>query len=105
MTAHAAWLPDGRRLHLQHGPIDLILEAWGPPAAVAAAYARATARFAPLLDELVAELPALRSPDPTPLAGDTARRMAAAVAPFRPDLHHPDGRRRRRRRRHRSSPR
>jgi uncharacterized protein len=84
MTAHAAWLPDGRRLHLQHGPIDLILEAWGPPAAVAGAYARATTRFAPLLDELVAELPALRSPDPAPLHGETARRMARAVAPHRP---------------------
>jgi ApbE superfamily uncharacterized protein (UPF0280 family) len=84
MTAHAAWLPDGRRLHLQHGPIDLILEAWGSAPAVAAAYTRATTRFAPLLDELVAELPALRSPDPGPLAGETARRMARAVAPFRP---------------------
>ena len=84
MTAHAAWLPDGRRLHLQHGPIDLIIEAWGRPAAVASAYARATARFAPLLDELVAELPGLRSPGPRPLAGETARAMAEAVAPFRP---------------------
>ena len=36
----AAWLPDGRRLHLQHGPIDLILEAWGAAQAVRAAYAR-----------------------------------------------------------------
>jgi ApbE superfamily uncharacterized protein (UPF0280 family) len=84
MTAHAAWLPDGRRLHLQHGPIDLIVEAWGDPAAVARAYAAAAERFAPLLDELVAELPALRSAGPAPLRGDTARRMAAAVAPFRP---------------------
>ena len=85
MTAHAAWLPDGRRLHLQHGPIDLILEAWGPPAAVASAYARATARFAPLLDELVAELPALRSPGPAPARRrDRPRAWPRAVAPFRP---------------------
>jgi len=84
MTAHTAWLPDGRRLHLQHGPIDLILEAWGPPAAVASAYARAAARFTPLLDELVAELPALRSADPGRLHGETARRMARAVARHRP---------------------
>ena len=80
----AAWLADGRRLHLQHGPIDLVIEAWGPPAAVAAAYARAQIRFDGLLDELVAELPALRSPDPGPLKGPVARAMAAAVAPFRP---------------------
>jgi ApbE superfamily uncharacterized protein (UPF0280 family) len=84
MTAQAAWLPDGRRLHLNHGPIDLILEADGPPAAVRAAYARAVARFDPLLDELVAELPALRSPDPGPLEGSVARAMARAVAPFAP---------------------
>ena len=32
--AQAAMLPDGRRLHLQHGPIDLIIEAFGEPAEV-----------------------------------------------------------------------
>jgi hypothetical protein len=81
-AAQAARLPDGR-LHLHHGPIDLILEAWGPAEAVALGEARAVARFAPLLEELVAELPALRSED-APVAGPVARRMAAAVAPFRP---------------------
>ena len=30
--AQAALLPDGRRLHLQHGPIDIIAEAFGDPA-------------------------------------------------------------------------
>jgi ApbE superfamily uncharacterized protein (UPF0280 family) len=77
---------DGRRLHLQHGPIDLIIEAWGEPEAVAAAYDAAWARFAPLLDELVAELGVLRTPLPgdgsVPLEGPVARRMAAAVAPY-----------------------
>jgi hypothetical protein len=77
-------LPDGRRLHLQHGPIDMIVEAWGPPAAVAASYRAAARRFDGLLDELVAELPALRSPNQGPLRGPVARAMAAAVAPFRP---------------------
>ena len=84
MTAVARLLSDGRRLHLQHGPIDMIVEAWGPPAAVAAAYRAAAARFDGLLAELVAELPALRSPGPEPLHGPVARAMAAAVAPFRP---------------------
>ncbi|MEC7464039.1 MAG: UPF0280 family protein, partial [Pseudomonadota bacterium] len=28
--AQAGLLSDGRRLHLQHGPIDLIVEAFGP---------------------------------------------------------------------------
>lgn len=81
----AARTPDGSRLHLQHGPIDLIVEAWGEPADVAGAYRRAWDRFRPLLDELVAELPALRRPfdpgSPT-LSGSVARRMAAAVRPF-----------------------
>lgn len=83
MTAQAHLLPDGR-LHLHHGPMDLIVEAWGEARAVRAAHAAAWARFAPLLDELVAELPALRSADPPALKGPTARAMARAVAPFRP---------------------
>ena len=57
--AIAALLPDGR-LHLQHGPIDIVAEAYGERPAVRAAHARAAARFATILDELVAELPALR---------------------------------------------
>lgn len=80
----AALLPDGRRLHLHHGPIDLIIEAFGSDEAVGRAYARATARFAPLLDELVTELPALRSAvgaDAPAVTGATARRMVAACRP------------------------
>ena len=81
--AVVARLPGGR-LHLQHGPIDLILRLDGAPEAVAAGERAAAARFATILAELVAELPALRRPDPGPLAGAVARRMAAAVAPHRP---------------------
>ena len=40
----ASLLPDGRRLHLQHGPIDLVIEAWGPREEVALAYRQAWAR-------------------------------------------------------------
>ncbi len=76
-------LPDGR-LHLHHGPIDLILAADGPAEARRAAVAAATARFQTILEELCAELPALRAADPRPLTGATARRMAEAVAPHRP---------------------
>jgi hypothetical protein len=64
MSPSARLLPDGRRLHLQHGPIDLIIEAWGAPAAVAAAYERAVARFPTILPELIAQLPMLKSPLP-----------------------------------------
>lgn len=80
--AVAALLPDGR-LHLQHGPIDIVAAAFGPPLAVRAAQVRAARRFATVLDELVAELPALRATD-QPVSGAVARRMAAAVAPFHP---------------------
>ena len=41
-----AFLPDGRRLHLQDGPIDLIVEAFGRADEVRAAYAAAASRFA-----------------------------------------------------------
>jgi uncharacterized protein len=80
----AAWLPDGRRLHLQHGPIDLILEAFGAPEEVAAAYRQAVVRFRTILGELVAELPILRRPigEPAPqMEGATARRMVTACVP------------------------
>jgi hypothetical protein len=82
--AVVAILPGGR-LHLQHGPIDIVAEAFGPISAVQAGYARAARRFASVLSELVAELPALRS-EVAAVKGRIARRMAAAVAPFRPDF-------------------
>lgn len=72
----------GNRLHLNHGPIDLILWAEGPDRD--RALSRAVTRFDGLLSELVAELPALRSPDSSAVHGQTARRMASAVRPYRP---------------------
>jgi uncharacterized protein len=80
-----ALLADGKRLHLQDGPIDLIVEAKGPEAQVQAAYAAAARRFTGLLDELCAELSELRTaadPAQCRLKGVVARRMHAAVAPF-----------------------
>jgi hypothetical protein len=83
-----AWLADGRRLHLQDGPIDLVVEANGAPAEMTAAYDAAARRFTGLLDELCAELPELRQqadPGRCRLQGPVARRMHAAVAPFARD--------------------
>ena len=57
-----ARLADGRRRHFQHGPIDLVLEAFGGPGEVAAAYEQAWSRFRSILVELVGELPLLRAP-------------------------------------------
>jgi uncharacterized protein len=83
-----ALLPDGKRLHLQDGPIDLIVEAKGREADVRAAYEAAAHRFTGLLDQLCAELAQLREPaEPARcvLKGVVARRMHAAVAPFAAD--------------------
>jgi len=76
---------DARRWHFQHGPIDLVIAAWGEDGAVRAAYERAWLRFGRMLEELVAELPLLRSPvgSATGLNGAVARRMLDACLPFR----------------------
>jgi uncharacterized protein len=83
-----AWLADGRRLHLQDGPIDLIVEAHGEEDNLRAAYRAAVRRFTGLLDELCDELPLLRQaaePHRCLLKGKVARRMHRAVAPFAAD--------------------
>ena len=80
-----AVLPDRRRRHFQHGPIDLVLEAFGPAGEVAACHEQAWARFRTVLGELVGELAALRTgifAKPT-VRTTVARRMVAACAPHR----------------------
>lgn len=94
MNGPAASYIDGDRngrLHLQHGPIDLII---GVDGAVSLelesyfrhhAYALAHRRFQTVLEELVSELPLLKSQARAYSAepeGSTARRMMAAVRPF-----------------------
>ena len=78
MTGPAARLLMGNRLHLQHGPIDLIIGAEGQRDR---AFAAATQRFQTILTELVAELPLLRRPVGEAAQGAVARRMVAACAP------------------------
>ncbi|MGJ4995622.1 UPF0280 family protein [Bradyrhizobium sp. HKCCYLS3077] len=82
-----ALLPD-RRLHLQDGPIDLIIGADGAEAEIRAAYQAAAKRFTGLLDELCAELPELRKAADLDcsLTGVVARRMHAAVTPFAAEM-------------------
>ena len=81
----AALLDGGSRLHLQHGPIDLIIGADAPvPDGRRCAFAAAAARFKGLLAELVAELPLLRAEmtaDLPPPQSPVARRMRDAVLP------------------------
>ncbi len=78
----SAMLGGGRRLYLHHGPIDLIIEAFGADDEVIAANGQAVERFTDVLAILVAELDLLRAPvrrcHPA-FAGPVARRMAAAV--------------------------
>lgn len=97
MTGPVASYLDGDasgRLHLQHGPIDLVI---GVDGAISLeheayyrhhAYALANRRFRTILEELVAELSLLKRQatldGPIP-EGNTARRMMAAVRPYAAD--------------------
>ena len=70
------------RLHLQDGPIDLVIEAFGEREEVEAAYRQAWERFQDILQTLVDELAMLRAPvgPAYPLVrGPVAKRMVAAV--------------------------
>ena len=83
-----ALLDGGARLHLQHGPIDLIIGAEPLSGGDRGrAFRAAAARFSTVLDELVAELPLLSTEisaaSPTP-EGAVARRMDRAVRRFSP---------------------
>jgi len=94
MAGPAAHYIDGDRngrLHLQHGPIDLIIGVDGATTPEREAHYRhhgftlASRRFETILEELVAELPLLKSrasPDSPEPRGSTARRMMDAVRPF-----------------------
>lgn len=79
-------LADGRRQHFNHGPIDLVIDAFGEGDERAAAHEQAWCRFATVLPELVSELPLLRQPvtsgGPSP-RGPVARRMWQACWPHR----------------------
>ncbi len=81
--AQRARFADGR-WHFQHGPIDCIIGADGDPNAIGIAVERAWVRFGSVLDQLMAELPLLRTDlasaagaEITP-HGSIARRMVAA---------------------------
>ncbi len=74
----------GDRLHLSHGPIDVVLKAWGGQDDVRAAYGAAARRFPCILPELCDELRALRAPwhGGMHMDGAVARRMVTACGPF-----------------------
>src|SRR5262245_10152747 len=85
MSAQASLLP-GNRLHLNHGPIDLVISADGERADVRSAYQVAAAIFPNILPELVAKLAVLRAPvgEIRPMVMNAiAQRMVDAVWPYR----------------------
>ncbi|ASJ71361.1 UPF0280 family protein [Granulosicoccus antarcticus] len=76
------------RLHLQHGPIDVIIEAVGRADEVEKSYQQAGQAFSSVLDVLVAQLALLRQTisdeyETDRFSGDIARRMFRAAEPFR----------------------
>jgi len=78
-------LPDGRRLHLHDGPIDVVLKAFGDPGEIECAYRAVSARFVTVLDELCSELTYLRQPariNSLVPVGSVAKRMVEAVQPY-----------------------
>ncbi|MBZ5663665.1 MAG: UPF0280 family protein [Acidobacteriia bacterium] len=83
--AQIRMLPDGHRLHLHDGPIDVIVEAFGEAREIQLAYRAAADRFVGILDELCSELTFLRQParedGPRP-NGSVAQRMVEAVRPY-----------------------
>jgi len=84
--ARAAFLHHGKTLHLNHGPIDLLVCCEGSTSAVSAAYREAQIAFVPLLSDLVSELPQLRTTleaDTSCFDGSVARRMHRACMPYR----------------------
>jgi len=84
----AALLGDGARLHLQHGPIDLIVGADAPlPEGRKSAFEAAARRFDTILNELVSELPLLRrAVGLQGPKGVIAQRMHRAARPFFPEV-------------------
>jgi len=84
-----SFLADGQRLHLQNGPIDLVIGAFGYEAGVKKAYDQAIDAFRNLLSDLVVELPFLMlkiGKTPPKVQGTVAKRMVDAVWPFRDEF-------------------
>jgi ApbE superfamily uncharacterized protein (UPF0280 family) len=74
-----AWLPDGKRLHLKNGPVNLILQAFGRPGEIGRAYDAAIERARALVLELAEDLPRLQAGD-APLNAVGLRAAAACAA-------------------------
>ncbi len=78
-------MEDGRRLHMHHGPIDIVADAFGEQADVDKAYAQAADYFQDILETVVKDLAFLKKPvgdiDPLRL-GTAGRRMYQSALKF-----------------------
>ncbi len=84
IDGEASLLADGQRLHLHHGPIDLIVQAEGSAREIVCAYCQAITGFDGLLATLVQDLPSLRRPlnnGAAAVSGPVADRMVDAIRP------------------------
>ncbi|MFK7962701.1 MAG: UPF0280 family protein [Burkholderiaceae bacterium] len=81
--ARVRWINGGQRLHLQHGPIELLVALDGSKSAISSAYARAIDAFPSMLPSLVSELTLLRRQiqpaAPVSPTGRIARQMFKAA--------------------------
>ncbi|MEP3246546.1 MAG: UPF0280 family protein [Sneathiella sp.] len=83
--ATARLMEDGRRLHLQHGPIDIVAEAFGAADEIEAAYNQGWAAFQSILGTLVQDLGILRRPvmiDEEPVLNGISADMWLSARPF-----------------------
>ncbi|MFK7890052.1 MAG: UPF0280 family protein [Granulosicoccus sp.] len=89
---HARLIHDNSILHLQHGPIDLLVSAVGSASSVKTAYHQARQAFDDVLTTLAKELPVLRraisclAKERQGVSGPVARRMLQAVSPYSADF-------------------
>jgi uncharacterized protein len=74
----------GDRLHLRHGPITIVLKAWGAPDVQRQAQRLVTRHFPKILPDLADELALLRKPLTKKVSaqGKVAQRMIDAALPF-----------------------
>lgn len=85
---HARLIQGDSVLHLQHGPIDLLINAVGCASSVRTAYHQARQAFDDVLSTLADELPLLRTAisalakERQSVSGPVARRMLKAVSPY-----------------------
>ena len=83
-SAHSGFLPGGR-LHLNEGPIDLVIGASGSRTSIETAFRTAKIQFNGLLSRLAKDLPILRKPVkywPIEVTSPVSKRMIEAVQPY-----------------------